>query len=85
MTSRSDSTPRLAAQASAYWAMKAARPRSRNMPMMATGTIHSAKPRGLPKPLSSRIFSSAGSIGSVVAATAAAAMATPKPRRLVRK
>ena len=52
---------------------------------MATGTIHSGKVRTAPKPLSSRNFSSAGIIGSVAAAVAAATMATMKPTRLARK
>jgi len=53
--------------------------------MITTGTIQSGKLRAAPKPLSSMIFSSAGSIGSVAAETAAAAMATAKPGRLARK
>ena len=52
--------------------------------MMATGTSHSGMPAPV-KPLSSRGFISAGSAGSVIAATSEAKPAATMPRRAAAK
>ena len=83
MPSRNCSTARLAVQARPYCATKPETLRTKNKPMITTGTCHSGiwPPA---KPLSSSRPSSSGISGSVAAVTTAPSSAAIRPMRLLR-